>query len=115
MAKRSAIIVGSGAGGSVAAWALTAAGWEVLVLEKGRNLLPGLGTAAGPSSLFSNDEVKQARSFEVQDPVRAPPPRRSQQDAANKVERSFVGDVNFLATTVGGGTVHWDAKVPRFW
>src|SRR5262249_10074965 len=29
--------------------------------------------------------------------------------------RSFMGDVNTLPTTVGGGTVHWDAKVPRFW
>ena len=31
------------------------------------------------------------------------------------VERSFIGDVNGLPTTVGGGTIHWDAKVPRFW
>ena len=26
-----------------------------------------------------------------------------------------MGDVNTLPTTVGGGTIHWDAKVPRFW
>ena len=58
---RSAIIVGSGAGGSAAAWELTKAGWDVLVLEKGRHLLPGLGTPSGPKTLFGNDEVKAGR------------------------------------------------------
>ena len=115
MSKASAVIVGSGAGGSVTAWALRTAGHPVLILEKGRNLLPGLGTSGPIGSLFSNDEVKEGRYFEVQDPILEPRTSRTQAEARRGVARSFTGDVNDLPTTVGGGTVHWDAKVPRFW
>jgi choline dehydrogenase-like flavoprotein len=115
MSKSSVIIVGSGARGSVAAWALRKAGHPVLIFEKGRNLLPGLGTRGPIGSLFSNDEVKGGRYFENQDPILEPRTSRTQAEAGRGVERSFVGDVNDLPTVVGGGTVHWDAKVPRFW
>lgn len=112
---RNVVIVGSGAGGSTAAWALTRAGFHVTILEKGRNLLPGLGTKAGPRSLFGNDEVKGRRAFENPDELLEPRTARSQEEAAQGLDRSYVGDVNGLPTVVGGGTIHWDAKTPRFW
>jgi len=99
----------------VAAWALRSAGHPVLILEKGRNLVPGLGTRGPIGSLFSNDEVKAGRYFETQDPVLEPRTSRTQLEARRGIARSFIGDVNNLPAVVGGGTVHWDAKVPRFW
>src|SRR5436305_1514426 len=90
-------------------------GHPVLILEKGRNLLPGLGTKAGIGTLFGNDEVKAGRAFEGPDELLEPRTGRTQDEAAQGVDRSFIGDINGLPTVVGGGTIHWDAKTPRFW
>jgi gluconate 2-dehydrogenase alpha chain len=107
-----AIVVGSGPGGSTAAMVLAEAGFDVVIVEKGNNYFRDL-TSPTPETLFSNDELKSAgRAFEDPDVTAEPRTfRRHETDA----EPLATGFVNQLPTTVGGGTVHWDAKTPRFW
>lgn len=113
--SRHAVVIGSGAGGAAAAWVLATNGLEVTVLEKGRNFFRGLGEADGPRlPLFGGDEIRDARHLPGVDPLAEPRTARTQQEARAGTARSHVGDVNHLAHTVGGGTTHWDAKVPRF-
>jgi len=108
------IIIGSGAGGSMAARTLTAVGGKkVLVLESGPNYFVGLDDpAAGkPAPLFSNDELKlSVRSFIDQDSFLEPRTYRT----SPTDEAAFTEDVNKLPRNVGGAAVHADMKYPRF-
>lgn len=106
-----AVIVGSGPAGSTAADTLTAAGWSVIVLEKGRNHLLALEAPFGPLGHLSNDEIKfTRRHFLGPDPIVEP---RAYRRSPGDGDRLLVGHVNSLPTTVGGGGVHADAKLPR--
>ena len=107
-----AIIVGSGPGGSTVADVLTAAGWSVLVLERGRNHLLDLDDPTQLAGDYSNDELKfTIRHFLGPDPLLEPRTFRRDGWAG---DHEHVGDVNNLPATVGGGGVHADGKLPRF-
>ena len=53
-----AVVVGTGPAGATAAEVLTAAGWSVVMLEKGRNHLLALDAPFAPLGHVSNDEIK---------------------------------------------------------
>jgi gluconate 2-dehydrogenase alpha chain len=109
---RKAVVIGSGAGGSIAAMELAQAGWQVVVFEKGPNYFTNLDGEGPIGTLFSNDDLKMnVRHFAGPDPLVYP--RTWRPVGAPAVW--YTGAVNELPQLVGGGTVHWDAKVPRFW
>ncbi|HUA48544.1 MAG TPA: GMC family oxidoreductase [Solirubrobacteraceae bacterium] len=97
------VIVGSGAGGGVAAYALTSAGLNVLVLEKGP-----WATEAD----FGDDELRFGyRSFIDEDPLIEP---RTFRDSAAEGDHTYVGTVLGASRLVGGGSVHYGAVCFRF-
>ena len=106
------IVIGSGAGGAPVADVLTRFGKKVLVLEAGANHFDGLDDPRGLVTRFSNDEVKQySRGLISPDGYVEPRTFRPSEGAG---DRTYVGDVNSLAKTVGGAGVHADLKMPRF-
>jgi choline dehydrogenase-like flavoprotein len=107
-----AVIVGTGPAGATAAEVLTAAGWSVVMLEKGRNHLLALEPPFAPLGQVSNDEIKLVRRhFLGPDPWLEPRTFRRSEDEG---DRLYTGEVNNLPSTVGGGGFHADGKLPRF-
>ncbi len=106
-----AVIVGTGPAGATAADVLTAAGWSVVMLEKGRNHLLALEPPYEALGHVSNDEIKFfRRHFLGPDPFLEPRTyRRDEHDG----DHLFAGEVNNLPSTVGGGGFHADGKLPR--
>lgn len=105
------VIIGSGAGGGIAAKILAEGGLKVVLLEKGDNFFVGLDRPEGiVKNFFGNDELKFVHRDFVDQDARIEPRtfRRREGEKA-----SFVGKVNTLATTVGGGTIHYDGNSPR--
>lgn len=106
------VIVGSGPGGATVAEVLTAAGWSVVILEKGRNHLIDLEPPHDPLRHFANDEIALTRRHLLgPDPLLEP---RTYRRGTEDGDRLLIGEVNNLPSTVGGGGVHADAKLPRF-
>ncbi|MBZ0272284.1 GMC family oxidoreductase [bacterium] len=104
------VVIGSGAGGGIAAHVLASRGIKVLLLEKGDNFFVGLDDPAGiRDNRFGNDELKlEHRDLVEQDP-RIEPRTYLAGDGA----RPFVGKVNALGVAVGGGTLIYDGSSPR--
>lgn len=112
-----AIVIGSGPAGSIAAHELAAQGWSVTVLERGRNLRPGFGEVESRDldTLYGSDEVKGIRYFGYPHPRLEPLTGRSQAEAAEGIARSVTGLHVSLGAAVGGTSLHYNAKFPRFW
>jgi gluconate 2-dehydrogenase alpha chain len=108
-----AIVVGSGAGGSVVAMVLAEAGWNVVIFEKGPNYYTNFDGQGPFGTVFSNDELKSTRYFEQPDPLAFP--RTFRPTASQSAAKTHVGKVNNLSNQVGGTFPHSDQKFTRLW
>ena len=107
-----AIVIGSGAGGSFAAMELAKAGWDIILFEKGPNHFTNLAGPGPFGTMFANDSLAMIQRYYAEpDPEVFPRTWRPNPSAPVR----HTGSVDELPQVVGGGTVHWDAKVPRFW
>jgi choline dehydrogenase-like flavoprotein len=95
-----AVIVGSGAGGGAVAWRLSAAGWSVLVLEKGPRYTRHDYRHAG-GGVHPGDFV----------PAIDADPHTVVTQRTTAPQRTTLG---WIATCVGGGTVHMGGYFYRF-
>ncbi len=112
-----AVVVGSGAAGSVVAYHLARKGWSVTVLERGRNLRPGYGKrpTGKLGTQYSSDEIKSARGLGFPDGLLEPVSTRTRGQARAGMARGAQGALGQLGAAVGGTTLHYNAKFPRFW
>lgn len=102
-ARYDVVIVGSGAGGGIAAYVLALGGMRVAVLEKGPWLT---------GEDFGDDELKTGeRTFYDQDPLIEP---RTFRDSPLAGDRQFTGQVLPVSRCVGGGSTHYGAVCFRF-
>jgi choline dehydrogenase-like flavoprotein len=119
---KTAVIIGSGAGGSMAALALAQSGRfdRITVLEKGPNYYKGLDRPNfnDMTVAFSNDDIKFGQRAgsgtsgdSLDDPDLLLDPRSFR--SSTSVAREFVGDVQALPQLVGGALTHADWKARR--
>lgn len=106
------LVIGSGAGGAPIADLFTRHGKKVLVIEAGANHFDNLDQKDRLVARYANDEVGMSSRGLIHTQSYVEP--RTFRKNASAGERTFVGDVNGLPKTLGGGTVHADLKMPRF-
>lgn len=125
MSEADVIVVGAGAGGAVAAWALVQRGVSVLLLETGPRLDPAQYAThaqdweAQPSAFERVSEAPERRSYESApgqplDPAFAQLRSRTLSIAtphADSRRRSFTWS---RAMGVGGSTLHYQGEAHRF-